>query len=720
MGSQLRLRRIAGHSNNNRMILLNVLYAIGGICVIVFLHELGHFLAAKKVGARVERFFLGFDPWGLRLFSFRWGETEYGVGLLPLGGYVKLADEAGTEQGRAPSPDGFLAKPPGARALILVAGSFMNVFSGFLFFILAFTLGVSFTVPEVGSVLPGSPAWKAGLREGDRIVALGNQQVTDFFELRLGIALAQRARPLSIRVSRPGQGDQRELLDFEVVPRWNPEGYNEIGVQPPIAPFIPSLKPGSAFDRAGFRVGDRILGARLGGIALQDLSIPALLQAVQSYHYKYPAEPLEFLVQRDGETLWKELRPERPAEGSRRPQIGVKPGLGNVVRAVRPGSAAEAVFQPGDRLIEANGFLVGTVEPMAPLGPWKRADGMLDLVVARYSPGSDVPERRTVRVEARTFLRWTLLGEIDWKEHTLRVWKPHSDSPLATAGLRHWDVITHVDGKLCFDEDELAEVVGASATEMCTLRVLRGDRSVELQVPRDELRRSADGRWFTMPALGTVMVGGPAANAGISEGSILLEMDSKELLSWDDLLETVRRTSPGKALSVSWQDPSGEIRRGTVVPAVALAASSLEFPLRQVEFTVKAGPIESVALGARRTILTSKQVFLTLRSLLRRDVAAKNISGPIGIVHGFTLVLEHGPFSQLVYWLALISVNLGLLNLLPIPILDGGLLLFVAIEKLKGSAVDERVQALARNVALALLLALFVFATFHDIRRLLP
>jgi regulator of sigma E protease len=144
----------------------------------------------------------------------------------------------------------------------------------------------------------------------------------------------------------------------------------------------------------------------------------------------------------------------------------------------------------------------------------------------------------------------------------------------------------------------------------------------------------------------------------------------------------------------------------------------LGITIEEEQRTVRAGILASFGLGLDRTVVTSKQIFLTLRSLIRRDVSAKNLAGPVGITHLLTKVVERS-LSTLIYFLALISINLGLFNLLPFPILDGGHLLFLAIEKVKGSPVDIRVQEWAMNIAFFLILALAVFVTFHDLRRLL-
>ncbi|MCZ6691800.1 MAG: site-2 protease family protein, partial [Planctomycetota bacterium] len=111
-----------------------------GVGLIIFVHELGHFLMARRMGVRVEVFSLGFGP---RLFGFRRGPTDYRVSYVPFGGYVKMAGES-PEMGVTGAPDEFTSKSVGARTLIAAAGVMMNLFTGLLIFCLAFAVGVKF------------------------------------------------------------------------------------------------------------------------------------------------------------------------------------------------------------------------------------------------------------------------------------------------------------------------------------------------------------------------------------------------------------------------------------------------------------------------------------------------------------------------------------------------------------------------------------------------
>ncbi|HDH99588.1 MAG TPA: RIP metalloprotease RseP, partial [Firmicutes bacterium] len=136
--------------------------------ILIFVHEFGHFLAAKLSGIRVERFSLGFPP---KMVGFRVGETEYCISWIPLGGYVKLA---GQEEGTG-APWEFSSKPLKVRAGVVLAGPLMNLFLAFFIFVgRAWIQGVvQYDTTRVGWVRPGSPAEEVGIRRGDRILEVG-------------------------------------------------------------------------------------------------------------------------------------------------------------------------------------------------------------------------------------------------------------------------------------------------------------------------------------------------------------------------------------------------------------------------------------------------------------------------------------------------------------------------------------------------------------------
>src|SRR5512143_1312803 len=147
----------------------SIVLLLGGL---IFVHEFGHFLAAKALGVKVVRFSIGFGP---RLIGFRRGETEYLLSLLPLGGYVKMAgDEPGAEVAPEDRGRGFLEAPPWKRFVIAFAGPAANlVFPVVIYFALALAQnGSTVPGPTLGTVMPGSAAERGGLRSGDRVVSL--------------------------------------------------------------------------------------------------------------------------------------------------------------------------------------------------------------------------------------------------------------------------------------------------------------------------------------------------------------------------------------------------------------------------------------------------------------------------------------------------------------------------------------------------------------------
>src|SRR6266550_6960462 len=140
--------------------------------VLVFVHELGHFLAAKRVGIRVLKFQLGFNP---TVLSFRRGDTEYGIGALPLGGYVKMAGE-NPEEERTGRPDEFLSKNKWQRFFVLIMGPTMNLLLAVVLLAVVLYQGADVPAfedqpPIVGVVAAGSPAEKSDIQPGDRIIS---------------------------------------------------------------------------------------------------------------------------------------------------------------------------------------------------------------------------------------------------------------------------------------------------------------------------------------------------------------------------------------------------------------------------------------------------------------------------------------------------------------------------------------------------------------------
>ncbi|MCD6335967.1 MAG: RIP metalloprotease RseP [Candidatus Latescibacteria bacterium] len=227
---------------------LSFLFVLG---VLIFVHELGHFAVAKASGIRVERFSLGYPP---KMIGWQFGETEYCLSWIPFGGYVKMSGQSDVGEAESTGkPWEFGSKAPHVQAGVIAAGPAMNFILAFcIFFIFVLADGVS--VPpttEVGTVEKGSVAWIAGVQAGDRIVSVGDREVSDWTGVVEALS-GMKGTVFSIQVLR---GDR--VLDLEVDGR---EGALEsFG----IAPFIPArigsvMKDGPAA-RIGLLTGDRII-----------------------------------------------------------------------------------------------------------------------------------------------------------------------------------------------------------------------------------------------------------------------------------------------------------------------------------------------------------------------------------------------------------------------------------------------------------------------------
>ncbi len=251
-------------------ILVKVLQLILSLSILVLFHEFGHFLFAKLFKTRVEKFYMFFNPW-FSLFKFKKGETEYGIGWLPLGGYVKIAgmiDESmDTEQMKnPPQPWEFRAKPAWQRLLIMLGGVMVNVVLAFVIFILVlYTWGETYLPADnVKYGVTSELIFKdMGIRNGDKIVALDGQRVNDFFNIVPDILLND---PKNIEVEREGKRiilPVPESLVAELVRISSVKNFRAASLLAPRqlmdSTVVKEFAEYSAAYDAGVRAGDRIL-----------------------------------------------------------------------------------------------------------------------------------------------------------------------------------------------------------------------------------------------------------------------------------------------------------------------------------------------------------------------------------------------------------------------------------------------------------------------------
>ena len=168
-------------------VLIKILQLLLSLSILVIIHEFGHFIAAKAFKTRVEKFYLFFNPW-FSLFKFKYGETEYGIGWLPLGGYVKISgmiDESMDKEqlAKPPQPFEFRSKPTWQRLIIMLGGVTMNILLAiFIYIFMLMTWGEEYlpTAEVKYGISVDSLAMEAGLRDGDKILSIDNEYIENF------------------------------------------------------------------------------------------------------------------------------------------------------------------------------------------------------------------------------------------------------------------------------------------------------------------------------------------------------------------------------------------------------------------------------------------------------------------------------------------------------------------------------------------------------------
>src|SRR4051794_7809294 len=357
-----------------------------GLGAVIFVHELGHFLVAKACGVKCEKFMIGFDIGGYKI-ARRWGETLYGIGILPLGGYVKMlgqdddpahiAEQMQKSQLNAQNADAvpiqgpngetyyidhrsYLAKSVPQRMAIISAGVIMNVIFAFIFAVIAYGMGVPYEPAVVSEVVPGSAAYRANIQPGDEIVKIGKLENPSFLQLRSSVTLGDLEKGIDCKVRRAADD---KVVDIVLKPEQTTGHLATIGL---VAPFSLTLaddplelkntpvaqakliKPSVgqiSSDAAKIMEGDELV--RAGDVAVKDYpQLAALLarqpdKAVQIIVRRAPkrddktaATKDEAVAEKGGES--QELTFEVPSQQLRRFNFSMKMGPITSVRLDSP------------------------------------------------------------------------------------------------------------------------------------------------------------------------------------------------------------------------------------------------------------------------------------------------------------------------------------------------------------------------------------------------
>lgn len=590
-----------------------------GIGLVIFVHEAGHFLAARWCKVRVETFSLGFGP---RLFGWTRGDTLYQIAAVPLGGYVKMAGEDVYDPDAPRNPGDLGSKSIPQRFLIYSGGVIMNMIFALIVFPIVFSAGVPFNEPMIGPPVPGGAAWKAGLEEGTRIRSVNGEPTYAYMHIPNGVALGPEGRA-ELEIQSPGSDEIRTVT---VVPEFSEAaGLQEIGVGRARDPeFKIVVGKGTRAEELGLEEGDRLVEWKDG---LEGLTFEEHMVQLFSAHRPFAG----IFAKPSGERLEVTLPYEPPPKGSRA-IMGVAPLVNRVV-ATR-GRAAELRLEEGDLLLS-----VGEV-PLWKSGDLLRAlslaEGPIVLTVRR---GDDVfpVEVGELSREAAQDLARDIALTLNTESQAVSV---NADSIAERTGLRSGDRVIDLDGSPI---KTFADITKASK------KASKEDRAVSLTVLRS------------------------------------LEGGGEEELHF---------TIKGEPYS-----------------------QSHGFDLMPARYVYEAEtPTEAIAVGVASAWKFLEDTWLTLKSIALGRVASDQVGGiiTIGVV---AKSFANESLTKLFFFLCILSVNLAFLNVLPIPVLDGGHLFFLLIEAIKGSPVSERVMSYSQLVGLVLIVSLMVYVIHNDLMR---
>lgn len=671
-----------------------ILLAAAGLGFVIFVHELGHFAVARMCGVKCEKFMVGFDFGGLKL-SRKWGETEYGIGVFPLGGYVKMLGQdddpakiaeqmeaskvdADSEFGKEiVGPDGkkrivdrrsYQAKTVPQRMAIISAGVIMNMIFALIFAIIAFGMGVDYSPVVISHTSPGAPAWRSGLKPGDEIVQIGDRKEPGFDHLMSGVTLSDIESGVKFKVRRRGTDTVEDLTLYPEVLGGTPK----IGVGFPFSNELHELKatvPGSAAAQASpaFEPKDQIIA--VGGTPVESYA------DVMSELARRRSESLEIKVRRSAavaegnsaEEETEELTITVPAAKMRR--LGMVMTMGPIAGIEQGSPAEKAGLKAGDKIIAIDGQPIGSAENgQRSLDPamldelFRESDQQRTLSVLRAKAAEDAqPEE--ISVTPRT---------VDWLEMA----GESSPMPLPSLGLAY-EVLPTVEATIT---GSAAANAGVQAGDVVTAVTFEKPKVDELEADEETIEFGDKNRGW--PAVLTYLQNlraGTKVKLALKRGAEKLEVELEP--------ETVE-----DAYSVKRGFNYGPLTRKREVESFG----------------------DQVAQGVDRTWFSLTTVVRFLRKLAARQVPMDQLGGP-GTIAKLSYQTAAQSIPTFLLFLTMLSANLAVLNFLPIPVLDGGHMVFLAWEGLTGKPANEKLTIALTLIGMALLLSLMAFVIKNDI-----
>ena len=669
---------------------LYILEVVFGLGFVIFLHELGHFVAAKWAGVKVEKFFLGFDPMGLRLVSFRRGETLYGIGLVPLGGYVKmLGEEPGEDSERSTDPRAFGNKSVGARAVILSAGVVMNLLLGIVLFAITQAMGTTVVPAKLGLVVAGSPAYEAGFREGDEVLSIDGRDKATFNRLMMKVSLSGPDKVIKFGVQRPGVA---EPIEISVVPKRKESADRpSIGVSfarslelDKKTPF-PEKYPGSDGPPPksdAIPTGGTIVEAGAEGSPATKVDDFVELEAVFARNRDKPIT-LKVAPAKDAKGELKPTQVTLPVV--RRVTFGLRMTPGPITSIQKGSIAAAAGFRVGDRIVSVEG--AGDFDPMhLPDDLYARAGKPTKFAVERKA-GDKVEPIEIVATPDASIPRvglssnGELAGSLELSglglafEVEPRVAGVEPGSPADRAGIKPGAILRALvippikdDPKAKPTRLVFGKPAGSDAARGGLLARIRG--------------------WF-VSAPKEVPASWPGAFTQIQEPAY-----GPYEVATSDLKEPAKLTP---TVDPTWFEPT----RGLNLLGV----------IRKEEPKGFAGSVKGAVDEAIDNVLS---IYATIRSLFQGMLSPRNLAGLPRIA-----VISYQSASMglvsLLHFLGMLSINLAVLNFLPIPPLDGGQIAFLLAEKIRGKPLPENAINVFMLGGLGLVGVLMLFTILQDV-----
>ncbi|MGC2425230.1 MAG: RIP metalloprotease RseP [Nitrospirota bacterium] len=295
-------------------------------------------------------------------------------------------------------------------------------------------------------------------------------------------------------------------------------------------------------------------------------------------------------------------------------------------------------------------------------------------------------------------------------------------SPAASAGFKPGDVIEKVDGDYVDVWEQVSELIKAHPGQEMNFSARRAGQTVNLKAVPADVNGKGDLGLRGSVVIGAVMARSPADIAGLKSKDHVLAVDSRPVGSWATMADIVKM-NPGKTL-VFTIDRGGKRFDTKITPKLSEAkAGEKQYGIIGVQMgsdeeKMAYGPIESLKLAAQRTSMMTSLTVQFLGRLIGGKEDRSQVGGPIAIVQLSGRQARQGP-ADFIIFIALLSVNLGVINLFPVPILDGGHLMFLGIEAIQRKPLSMRTREIAQQVGLFMLIALMVFVFYNDIMRVL-